>query len=392
MVNSNRYVSHSRLERGRSYQTIRDVHDNFNNLDDISEKVSVSLPEKKSVSIDYVAWTIGILSLSLFVPLMVGADFHLENTQIEISARSVECRSFAIASLSVSLSLLIDLLLDVIFTENAGYLYLRSYSILALTAYSLAYLVASHYDNFGEIEVVFGAVQLFGEVSTAIWFLHSLDTLKCWSKLSIYSIIWSFYLQYLTWYLNYIYFYGDTKAVLYTISLSFFYFAAAIIIGQCVYWFYLLHKELKSNKSDKTSLPVNIHYSNVIIAVVILFGLLKLILKPVVTDLADVHDDYAIISSIDYADGNLLLRTGFTFFLCLLPGRIFKREAAERNYDSEMKSTFVSFMNHEMRTPLNIVRMFITISSLISYSPNHRHRSIFARQADSEQVQHRDSA
>ena len=63
-----------------------------------------------------------------------------------------------------------------------------------------------------------------------------------------------------------------------------------------------------------------------------------------------------IAGSTYYADGNFLLRTGLTFFLCLLPGRIFKRKAAEKNYDAEMKSTFVSFMNHEMRTPLNIVR------------------------------------
>ena len=95
---------------------MRDVHESFNNQENVSEKIS----PKQSVSVDYVAWTIVVLSIALFVPLMVGADFHLQGSEEEINARSVECRSFAIASLSICISLLIDLLLDISFTEIAA--------------------------------------------------------------------------------------------------------------------------------------------------------------------------------------------------------------------------------------------------------------------------------
>lgn len=320
MVTSGRGGVASRLERGRSFQSIRDVHDNFDRVDDISDKVSVGIPAKKTLSVDYIAWTIGILSISLFIPLIAGADFHLDNSQIEISARAFECRAFAIASLSVCLSLMIDLSLDIFFSQKAAYLYLRGFSLFALTFYSLAYIVASNYDNFGELEVVLGAVQLFGELSTTIWFLHKLDSLNCWSPLSGYTIIGLYYFQFMTWFLNYIYFEGDTRTIVYSLSNACFYFAAAIIVGQCVYWFYLLHKAFGARGSDKISLPINILYSNVVIAVLITFGIMKLILRPVVKDITGVQDDYDVVSSVEYFDGNLLLRTGFTYFLCLLPG------------------------------------------------------------------------
>ena len=376
------------VSRSGNYRSMRDVHESFNNQENVSEKIS----PKQSISTDYVAWTIVVLSIALFVPLMVGADFHLQGSEEEINARSVECRSFAIASLSICISLLIDLLLDISFTENAGYLYLRAYSLFNLAAYSLIYIVASNYSNFGQISVVIGAVQVFGEVSSIVWLLRSLDVLGCWSIFAAISVIVLYFMNFVFWFLNFIYYHGNTKSTFSTLSSFFFYFALVLFIGHFAYWFYLLYKEIQINKKEKTNLSIEIYYSNVIIAVTVVFTILKELLVPVIHDITGMTDDYAISSSTYFADGNFLLRTGLTFFLCLLPGRIFKRRAAERNYDSEMKSTFVSFMNHEMRTPLNIVRTFITIYRLISYSPNDRHRAIFARQADSEQVQHRDSA
>ena len=351
------------VSRSRNYRSMRDVHESFNNQENVSEKIS----PKQSISTDYVAWTIVVLSIALFVPLMVGADFHLQGSEEEINARSVECRSFAIASLSICISLLIDLLLDISFTENAGYLYLRAYSLFNLSAYSLIYIVASNYSNFGQISVVIGAVQVFGEISSIVWLLRSLDVLGCWSTFAAISVIVLYFMNFVFWFLNFIYYHGNTKSTFSTLSSFFFYFALVLFIGHFAYWFYLLYKEIQINRKEKTNLSIEIYYSNVIIAVTVVFTILKELLVPVIHDITGMTDDYAISSSTYYADGNFLLRTGLTFFLCLLPGRIFKRRAAERNYDSEMKSTFVSFMNHEMRTPLNIVRMFITISSLISY-------------------------
>ena len=342
----------SRRDRSKLYNSFHEIRESLGHRHGIFTK-GIQL---NGTSIDYVAWTIGVLSIALFIPLMVGADFHLEGSEEEINARSIECRSFAIASLSICLSLLIDLVLDVIFTENAGYLYLRAYSLFNLSAYSLIYIVASNYKNFGQISVVIGAVQVFGEVSSIIWLLRTLDTLGCWSLFGALLAIVLFFLNFVFWFLNFIYNHGASPSLFSLLSSITFYISFITLVCYFLYWFYLLYKERQVMKIEKLKLPIEVYYSTIIIVVTIAFAVLKQVLVPVIKDVTGITDDYVIAASTYYADGNFLLRTGLTFFLCLLPGRIFKRKAAEKNYDAEMKSTFVSFMNHEMRTPLNIAR------------------------------------
>jgi hypothetical protein len=303
---------------------------------------------------------IWLLSMTLLIPLMVGADFNLRDSPQEINSKSIETRMFAVAALSVCFALLVDLILDYTFFEDNVYNYfgLRAFSLVSLGSFSLAYIVAANFDNFGAIYVSLDTAQVFGEVGCLLWLMNSLNSLGCFTQLRIAIVLGLYYLNFLMWDLNCFFSDGDPSSLLHILSDVFYNASAVTFLILCINYVYHMRKQMIQNKINQKPLHLEHYYCNIVVGCVLAAVILNSILVFVISAIYNIDNSTSFVSA-PYRDGQFIIRTALTYFLCLLPGRMFKRKAAETNYDNEVKSSFVSYMSHEIRTPLSVIGTYI---------------------------------
>jgi hypothetical protein len=313
---------------------------------------------------DYLPVIIWVLTMTLFAPLMAGADFHMRDTPAERNSKSIDTRMFAVASLSVCIALLFDLILDFVNVEDSVYEYfsLRAFSLISLASLSLTYIVAADYDNFGQITTIFECAQIFGEISCLNWLISSLDSLGCFTQFRVGCIIIVYYFNFISWYLNFIYFDGDPSTTLHMLSDLFYFSTVASFVVLCAIYVFYMYKRMKKNKVENKPLQLEDYYCIIVVISVFIAAIVKTCWIYVIAAIMQTDNLIIAFESSTYKDGVFVIRTALTFFLCLLPGRMFKRKAVENNYDNQVKSSFVSYMSHEIRTPLNVVGTFRFIS------------------------------
>lgn len=303
---------------------------------------------------DWVSILISTLCATIFIPLIFSIDLNLSGTTTEAVYASAESRSFAIASLSMCLSVGFDLFLDFLQAKEFKFFALRAFSLLSLCSYSIVIIIPHEFDNFGEIAWCFDWFQWTAEYMTALWLLRTMDTVKCWTYEVTTFLILLYYFSFVVAMLLQLQPDNEELKQGYTaltyINISFYGL-------NTLRWFYLMRHELFTLKAFKKSTTT--YYSAVIMLIMVLTLVSDQVNIFIVKDLTGNHetDDYATQNSNYIIDCQFVIRTCFVYFLCLLPGRMFKRSLMEFQYNAEIKSTFVQYISHELRTPLNILEL-----------------------------------
>jgi hypothetical protein len=305
----------------------------------------------KTKKVDTLALIAITAALLLLIPLIPSEylDFRLAGTEFDINSRSLQCYVFAVGTLSVAVTLLADLALDFIFTKRMGYMYMRLFSVITLILCTIVYVCPRNYDSWAQVQLLLGKFQFFSQIAASSWFLNAIDRTGCWNKRWVTFLLLLYassdFLDCLVIILP------ESKTVA-VISYILQYSCFTFLFGTSFLWIYVSRIELlhilfgrkQSKTKDKKQPSFLSCYSLTVIVVFICCALIDTISTVIIRSYtsSDVH------STADYRCVTLVNRTLLTFFLCIIPGRMFKGEVAIHEYNATVKSSFVRYVSHEV--------------------------------------------
>ena len=297
------------------------------------------------------------------IPLLImgGIYDRLDGSAFAEGIESPTNFAVLLSTISLCIPLLLDLLLDVIHHTEAEYLSFRAVSVVSLL---ISAIVAISYEGSVAKPSVVLAIYIWGyfiEVSVILSLLHDIipQFMTYWRTLIIGLF---FYLSFLI--INISSIKACSVLPLQPLYYAFFFGASTLFFGVISLWMkslwtsYLISKiRLKKtffrwlkeldNKTLCAFTILGILLPFFVMFFVVIFGLEPQF--PRVEDLCDIPRMCLVIG-----------RAALCLFTYILPSRLFRAKLVSGSRDTEIKTEFVKYISHEMRSPLSVLLLSLS--------------------------------
>ena len=298
-----------------------------------------------------------VLSLLIFTPMFSMPNYNFEtltNTPFAESVDSISNRIVMYSTVSVSIPLFIDLILDLINfrtseISNLGYRFLSLFSILIVNALGIAY---QHVYNAATLAITLFLWGFYLEFCVVTSFLHFLipDYFTLPRVLLLNTLLFVMALVAGITLIP-----STSQLALRVIFFVAFYLYVALSIGFSLSWLTSLRKQFLQSKLglfqwlrslDNNYICVLILLSGLALTLVI-FVIIFHVLVPNMPNVADVIQPVHQLVDIT--------RSCLCIFTYVIPYRMFREKLIAARRDLEIKTEFVKYISHEMRTPVGSI-------------------------------------
>ena len=298
-----------------------------------------------------------VLSLLIFTPMFSMPNYNFEtltNTPFAESVDSISNRIVMYSTVSVSIPLFIDLILDLINfrtseISNLGYRFLSLFSILIVNALGIAY---QHVYNAATLAITLFLWGFYLEFCVVTSFLHFLipDYFTLPRVLLLNTLLFVMALVAGITLIP-----STSQLALRVIFFVAFYLYVAISIGFSLSWLTSLRKQFLQSKLglfqwlrslDNNYICVLILLSGLALTLII-FVIIFHVLVPKMPNVADVIQPVHQLVDIT--------RSCLCIFTYVIPYRMFREKLIAARRDLEIKTEFVKYISHEMRTPVGSI-------------------------------------
>ena len=297
------------------------------------------------------------------IPLFLVKGIYDELDDSVFAAGIESSTNFAIllSTISLCIPLLFDLLLDVIHHTEAEYLNFRAVSVISLLI--SAVVAISHEGSNAKPSVVL-AIYIWGyfiEVSVILSLLHDIipQFMTYWRTLIIGLF---FYFSFLI--INVSSIKACSVLPLQPLYYAFFFSASALFFGVILLWVNSLHisfliSKLKHKKTFSRWLRELDHKT---LCVLTILGILLPFFAMFFVVIFRLEPQFPRVKSLcDIPRMCLVIgRAALCLFTYVLPSRLFRAKLVSGSRDTEIKTEFVKYISHEMRSPLSVLLLSLS--------------------------------
>ena len=326
-----------------------------------------------------------LLSTTLFLPLMLvsSVDISFINSALEDSVHSNIVRFFSACSISACVPLLFDLCLDMIFIHPIKMIYFRFVSLLSLIIFNIALLTSVYSNHTGLIFVTFSYWQIFVQIGLITWMFSELDDYSYWNDLKIVPMVFLFYVLILLEFIS-----DSDPSTNPTLILALRFVFGVSFLLLYIYCFWLWSSQLY-HQYRQSKLPFDkwrhlISYNDYTIFVVFIFSIL---IVPVYATFifwgtSQNPSNNSSESTPLMLSGAIVVRSIISLFSSLIPGRIFKAEAQQTMAELRTKHSFVKYVSHNIRTPINVLSMGLECAEIDMMQDEQGHETTISTIGD----------
>ena len=298
-----------------------------------------------------------LLSLLIFTPMFSVPKYSyasLDNSSFAASVDSISNRIVMYSTVSVSIPLFIDLILDLLNfrsseISNLGYRFLSLFSILIVNAFGIAF---QHVYNAATLAITMFLWGFYLEFCVVTSFLHYLipdyfslsRVLVLNTLLFVMAVVPGITLMPFS-----------PQFTLKVVFFVAFYLYVALSIAFSLSWLAQLRKQFLQSKAsfflwlrglDNNYICVLILLSGLALTLV-MFVIIFHVLVPNMPNVADVVQPVHQLVDIT--------RSCLCIFTYVIPYRMFREKLIAARRDLEIKTEFVKYISHEMRTPVGSI-------------------------------------
>ena len=302
--------------------------------------------------------------MTLFWPVLAFTSSIDKEESVYRTLPHSEIALFCACSIIIVLPLFIDIVLDFVFWRSSSDLRFRILSITSLFVYCGVTIGTVSDEHFGVIQLTVGNWLLFTQICLLLSQIRSLDKKGIWNKTRV-GVLVSLYFS--VCFLKSIGIVVPELAynLAFQVVLSICYYSPYLItLLVAVPWFVKVNRELRQVYSpflkDETLKDHLTPHDNVEDLYCGMLITVALLLVPMymhwhhIIGAAEHFSDVEAKLAPDTVTGLFVFRSLFAYVNCAIPGRLSKRRAIEWKYDTELKSSFVRFISHELRTPVSV--------------------------------------